>query len=87
MYMLPWLLDVSYGMASRISMCKTNRLSVEKYVPTPGLRGGSRSYMKSCCMHVYIEMSEFLVERTTVFILTICVSKWILSCEIVPYDI
>ena len=66
---------------------KTTRLSVEKYVSTPGLQGGSRSYLKSWCMHVYIEMSEFLVERITVFILTIYVSKWILSREIVPYDI
>ena len=39
-------------------------------------------------MHVYVDMTEIFVQRTVVFIddMGIWVSKWILSGEIVPYD-
>ena len=35
-------------------------------------------------MHVYVDMTEIFVERTAD--MGILVSKWILSGEIVPYD-
>ena len=50
-----------------ISMCKINRLSIEKYVPAPSLQGGSSSYMKSWCMHVYMEMTDFFLLNVPLF--------------------
>ena len=87
MYMLPWPSDVSCGMMSQIIMCRKNRLFGGECVTTPGLQDESRSYMNSWCMHVYVDMTEYFFERTVVFLLKICGSKWILSREVVPHDI
>ena len=72
-------------------MWRKNRLSGEKCVPTPGLQGGGVKILDERLVHacicrydqiIFLTYRGFLIDDMGIW-----VSKWILSREIVPYDI